>query len=66
MLPRGCWEVCGCRLVAFNNGLHFVDDLLAALAGYPGVRADGDHILVGGEAFEIDSGGVFAEGLVVS
>ena len=59
MLPRVCWEVCGCRLVAFNNGLYFVYDLLAALARHLGVHADGDHVLVGGEASEVDGGGAF-------
>lgn len=55
----------GSRLVAFDKRFHLVDNLLAALAGHLGVRADGDHVLVGGEALEVDGGGVFAEGLVV-
>lgn len=66
MLLRVCWGMYGCQLVAFNNGLYFVYDLLAALAGHLGVHADGDHVLVGGEAFEVDGGGVLAEGLVIS
>ena len=37
----------------------------AALAGHLGVGADGDEVFVGGEAAEVDGGGVLAEGLVV-
>lgn len=63
MLPRVCWGMYGCRLVAFNNGFYLVDNLLATLAVHLGIHADGDHVFVGRVAFEVDGGGVFAEGL---
>jgi len=37
MLPRVCWGMYGCRLVAFNNGFYLVDNLLATLAAHLGI-----------------------------
>ena len=39
--------------------------MLAAKTGHLGVRADNDHVLVGGQAFEVDGGGMLPKGLVV-
>ena len=64
MLPRVCWEVFGCRLVAFNNGLHFVYDLLAALARHLGVHADGDHVFVGNAKPWTDEDGIMYMGVI--
>ena len=63
--PRDHREVVRWWLLLFYNGVHFIDDLPATLAGHLGVRADNDHVLIGGEAFEVDGGGMLAESLVV-
>ena len=39
--------------------------MLAAKTGHLGVRADNNHVLVGGQAFEVDGGGMLSKGLVV-